>query len=169
MITRLVQYVDQVQTVFLHHLDQLLRRRRRNTDRYPGIMLLKITKDQRKPGKAQRLDGADMKRIDQLSLVCQRKLCPVHLLKNIMGIAKEPLSLSCQLHLLSDPVKQADIQLLLQQTDLHGHCRLGIAQISRRSGKALHLNDLHKGNQLSDFHKIPPFPPLYYENFSMIL
>ena len=67
------------------------------------------------------------------------------------------LSLRCQYHLLSHPIKQARSKLLFQYADLDRHRRLRITKLNCRPGKALKLCSLNKSLKLTKFHKTPPY------------
>ena len=58
----------------------------------------------------------------------QGQSSPVHLLEDAVGAVQKLLALGGEDHLLVHAVKQAHLQLLLQQADLHRHRRLGVAQ-----------------------------------------
>ncbi len=83
----------------------------------------------------------------------------VHLLDNVVGALQKLPPLAGEHHPLVHPVKQAHVELLLQQADLHRHRRLGVAQAGRRLGKALKLGHPDKGGDLPQFHANFPLSP----------
>ena len=161
VVPRLVQNVDQIQLPLLHPPDQGLRLAGGDVDHHLGVLLPVAAQDGGQLGKAQGLDGPQVQPPVEGPRLGDGQPGLVHLVEHVVGVCQKLLPLGGQGDVLSDPVKQPGVQLLLQLADLHRHRRLGVPQALRRPGEALEPGHLDKRVKLPQFHGrlLPCFPP----------